>query len=145
MKTILLVEDDVQLARTCVKILERAGYTVLAEEAGDAGVATFAQKPVDLVVVDMFLPGTMDGYEVIDACRRIRPGIPILGVSGGGGFSDAHHLLRGARELGAMVTLPKPFSASELTEIVGRIFEVADNDPKKRRGFFDVIRRPKNK
>jgi Na+/H+-translocating membrane pyrophosphatase len=57
---------------------------------------------VDLLVVDMFLPGK-DGYEVIDACRRLRPSVPILGISGGeAGVADAHDLLRGARELGAM-------------------------------------------
>jgi DNA-binding response OmpR family regulator len=143
MKTILLVEDDKPLSNACAQILTRAGYSVITADNGDMAVATFQLTPVDLLVVDMFLPGK-DGYEVIDACRRIRPTVPILGMSGGGGFAEPYGLLHGARELGAMVTIAKPFAQSELLQVVELILQQGPK-PKERWSIFDLLRRPKAK
>jgi DNA-binding response OmpR family regulator len=143
MKTILLVEDDDQLARACTEILKRAGYSVVRADDGDMAVATFELTSVDLMIVDMFLPGK-DGYEVIDACRRIKPGIPIVGVSGGGDVTDPDSLLKGARELGAMVTIAKPFSERELLHVIDHILR-SPPKPRERWSVIDLLRRPKSK
>jgi DNA-binding response OmpR family regulator len=143
MKTILLVEDDRSLAHACILVLTRAGYSVVTTTNGDEAVRLFEQTPFELLIVDMFLPGK-DGYEVIDACRRLRPTVPILGVSGGGGFTDAQGLLHGARELGAIVTIAKPFTPEELVQVVDQIVQ---NGVKAspRRSISDLFRWPKGK
>ena len=67
--TIILVEDDVELAELTKERLEREGYRVLHEENGEvARDLILSQKP-DLVLLDLMLPG-MDGFEV---CRQVRP------------------------------------------------------------------------
>lgn len=144
MKTILLVEDDLPLSEACRQILTRAGYAVTTAGDGDAGVATFAQARFDLLIVDMFLPGGRDGYEVIDACRQLDPTVPILGVSGGGGFAEPNQLLRGARELGAIVTISKPFSADDLLGVVDQILG-PDESVSKYRGLIERFRKLREK
>jgi CheY-like chemotaxis protein len=157
MKTILLVEDDPAQSRVYSLVLKAAGYTVITADNGDSAVATLALTPVDLMICDMFLPGR-DGYEVIDACRRLKPGLPILGMSGGAEGADARGLLSGARELGAMVTMTKPFSDGELINVVDEIFRRNQQQPpsqtptpppapkeKERWSVLDLLRRPKGK
>lgn len=143
MKTILLAEDDEQLARSCAEILRRAGYTVITVDDGDAAVTTFAASSVDLLVVDMFLPGK-DGFEIIDACKQIRPDVPIIGISGGGGVTAPDSLLRDARELGALVTITKPFSQSDLLSVVNHILHPGPKPPGRWR-MLNLIRRSKGK
>lgn len=141
MQTILLVEDDEQLSHACARILTRAGYGVITAGNGDTAVEMFKQTQIDLLVADMFLPGK-DGYEVIDACRRIRPNLPIVGISDGGGVSDPRSLLQGARELGAMVTIAKPFSDVELLSVVDQVLRPTPKG-KDRWNVLDLIRKPK--
>jgi DNA-binding response OmpR family regulator len=143
MKTILLVEDDQRLAEACVRILTRAGYSVIRADDGDMALATLQLTPVDLLIVDMFLPGK-DGYEVIDACKRIQPSLPIVGMSGGGDVTDAPSLLQGARELGATVTLVKPFAEKELLHVVEHILR-AEPKARERWNVLDLIRKPRGK
>lgn len=144
MKTILLVEDDIAIAKACVQILSEAGYAVNAVSNGDTAVEYLEQKPpVDLLIVDMFIPGK-DGYEVIDASRRLQPSLPIIGISGGGDVTDPHSLLNGARELGALVTLAKPFSGHELLQVVDQVFHRAQKT-KERWSVFDLLRRSRSK
>lgn len=75
-ETIILVEDDQELAALTRERLEREGYGVLHEENGDAAAARILADRPDLVVLDLMLPG-IDGFDV---CRRVRPAYagPIL-------------------------------------------------------------------
>jgi CheY-like chemotaxis protein len=119
MSLVLIVEDDEQLARACVQILERAGYRVAVAHDGVDAIRLLKSLAIDLLLVDMFLP-TRDGFEVLAACRLVRPGIPILAVSGGGGVSEPGAVLADAKRLGAAGAIAKPFSESELLDGVAR-------------------------
>ena len=68
MQAILLVEDELELARVVVRELSGAGYRVEHVANGETALARFAQEPPDLVILDWMLPG-VDGLEVL---RRIR-------------------------------------------------------------------------
>jgi len=67
--TIILVEDDIELAELTKERLEREGFRVLHEENGEIARDLILNEKPDLVVLDLMLPG-MDGFEV---CRHVRP------------------------------------------------------------------------
>ena len=76
MQTIVLVEDDLELAELTKERLEREGFSVRHEENGESGRDAIIDSQPDLVVLDIMLPG-IDGFEV---CKQVRPGYagPIL-------------------------------------------------------------------
>ncbi len=69
MQTIVLVEDDLELAELTKERLEREGFSVQHEENGEAGRDAIVDAQPDLVVLDIMLPG-IDGFEV---CCQVRP------------------------------------------------------------------------
>jgi DNA-binding response OmpR family regulator len=109
---LLLIEDDVRLARMVAGVLRQNGFT--CEHAADAraGEAAFHQRAFDLILLDLMLPDA-DG---LDLCKRLRADIeggadtPIIMVTARGEFVDRVIGL----ELGADDYLPKPFESREL-------------------------------
>jgi DNA-binding response OmpR family regulator len=108
METILLVEDEGELARVIARELEVAGYRVLRAADGLEGLQLHAERQPDLVILDWMLPG-LDGLEVL---RRIRQGsaVPVLMLTARGEEMDRVVGL----EVGADDYLTKPFSMREL-------------------------------
>jgi len=108
MSKILIVEDEVSIAELEKDYLELSGFDVTIEVTGDAGLKTALSQPVNLVILDLMLPG-LDGFEV---CKRIREekNIPIIMVSAKKEDIDK---IRGLG-LGADDYMTKPFSPSEL-------------------------------
>jgi two-component system, OmpR family, KDP operon response regulator KdpE len=107
--TILVVEDEPQLVRLLRAILEAGGYRVIAVPDGERAIEAVALEAPDLVMLDLLLPGAMDGYVV---CSRIRSFsmIPIIMVTA---RAREEEKLRGF-EAGADDYITKPFSAKEL-------------------------------
>ena len=109
---LLMIEDDARLATMVGEYLKQSGYGVAHAGDGETGLAMLQDAPVDLVVLDLMLPG-IDGLEV---CRRIRaqPGeaarVPVLMLTAKGDPMDRIIGL----ELGADDYLPKPFEPREL-------------------------------
>ena len=66
--TVLVIDDDGATQDLLALLLGSAGYTLLRADSGEAGLALLDQAPVDLVVLDLRLPG-LDGFDV---CVRIR-------------------------------------------------------------------------
>ena len=109
----ILVVDDEQSIRTIVEYaLKDAGFDVVTAARGDDALAAMERDTVDLVVLDVMLPG-MDGLEV---CRRIRAerNVPIIMLSARGEELDKVLGL----ELGADDYVTKPFSPRELVSRV---------------------------
>ena len=109
---ILVVEDE-QSIRTIVEYaLRDAGFSVVTAARGDDALGVVDREPVDLVVLDLMLPG-LDGLEV---CKRIRAerNIPIIMLSARGEELDKVLGL----ELGADDYVTKPFSPRELVSRV---------------------------
>jgi len=77
---ILCVDDEMIGLRVRKVLLERAGYRVLTAQDGAAGLQLFSSEAVDAVVLDYSMPG-MNGGEVADQMRRIKPDVPILLLS----------------------------------------------------------------
>jgi CheY-like chemotaxis protein len=110
--TILLVDDDTTVRSLVRRILEDAGYTVI--EAASGGVALPVLEDtsahVDLMITDIVMPG-MSGAELAVRAGALRPGLPVLLISG---FAD------GAEVAGAAF-LAKPFSPAELKRVVAAL------------------------
>jgi CheY-like chemotaxis protein len=81
--TILVVEDEILLSDMVTEELEEAGYQVLSAFTGEEAL-TYLSGPdaIDLLFTDIRLPGGMDGWRVAEAARRLRPGLPVIYVTG---------------------------------------------------------------
>jgi two-component system cell cycle sensor histidine kinase/response regulator CckA len=113
--TVLLVEDERPLRSAAQRVLEAAGYTVIAAEDGFQGIAaaeTFAGT-IDLLVTDIVLPG-ISGPEIAGRLQQRRPRMQVLYVSG---YPDEDVARRGLLDPD-MPLLEKPFSAKALVDTV---------------------------
>ncbi len=108
MSKILIIEDDTAIAELEKDYLEINGYTVIIEQDGSAGAARALDEDLDLIILDLMLPG-MDGFEICKLIRDTRD-TPILIVSA---KKDDIDKIRGLG-LGADDYITKPFSPSEL-------------------------------
>jgi two-component system alkaline phosphatase synthesis response regulator PhoP len=108
MKTILVVDDEPQIAQIAKDYLQHAGYAVITAGDGSEALALARERRPDLVVLDLGLP-TLDG---LDVARRLRSdrSIPIIMLTARVEESDR---LKGL-ELGADDYITKPFSPREL-------------------------------
>jgi DNA-binding response OmpR family regulator len=116
----LIVDDESNLRHTVGYNLRREGYDVLEAADGEAALAAAGARSLDLVVLDLMLPG-IDGLEV---CRRLRERgpVPILILTARGDEIDRVVGL----ELGADDYLAKPFSMRELLARVKAILRRAE-------------------
>ncbi len=106
--TVLVVEDEAEIAGLVRRYLEREGFRVEVASDGASAVHRFVNLRPDVVVLDLMLPGT-DGWEV---CRRIRERsrCPVVMLTARDGVEDRVQGL----ELGADDYVTKPFSPREL-------------------------------
>jgi DNA-binding response OmpR family regulator len=105
--TILLVDDEDSVQKLLTYPLERDGFEVVAARDGEEALARFAERPYDLVVLDLMLP-KLDGLEV---CKRLRASssVPIIMLTA---RDDELDKVLGL-ELGADDYITKPFSIRE--------------------------------
>jgi putative two-component system response regulator len=115
MTKILLTEDDSLLLEVMTSILESEGYKVFPAVNGKQAFDLFISAQPDLVVSDIMMP-VMDGYELLEAIRRLPAGItiPFLFLSARAERTDVTR----ARSLGVDDYLFKPFDAPELVSAV---------------------------
>ena len=106
---ILLVEDEINLARPLHFNLEQEGYRVRATPSGKEALQWLLSEPFDLIILDIMIE-EMDGFEVARRVRRQDQKLPILMLTARTAEADRIHGL----ELGADDYLIKPFAFSEL-------------------------------
>ena len=120
-RRVLVVEDDEAIRLGLVDALAAAGYDVLEAPDGDSGLERALADPVDLVVLDLMLPGR-GGLEVLQEVRSARPILPIIILTALGAEDDR---VKGLR-LGADDYVVKPFS---LRELLARVEAVLRRGP----------------
>ena len=120
MTTILIVEDEESLAEPLAYLLQKEGFTTVIAPDGTSALEEFAAQPVDLVLLDLMLPG-MSGTDV---CKKLRADsdVPIIMVTARDSEIDKVVGL----ELGADDYVTKPYSTREL---VARIRAVLRRGP----------------
>ena len=117
----VVLADDHTLVRAGVRrILEsQPGFTVVAEVAdGDAALATLAERPADVLVLDLSMPGR-DGFEVLRHARQVRPDLRVLVLSMHAG---AEYVQRAVRE-GADGYLLKDSAVQDLVAGIRSVME----------------------
>jgi len=113
---ILVVEDDVELARQIASALTEAGHDPTVVHDGERGLVKTKATPFDLIVLDIILPG-MDGFEVLRHLRAQHLASRVLMLTARGEVKDRVTGL----QLGADDYLPKPFAMGELVARVNAL------------------------
>ena len=111
-ETVLVVDDEATVRMLVTEVLAELGYQTLEAEDGAAGLRILRSGArIDLLVTDVGLPGGMNGRQVADAARALRPGLKVLFITG---YAETAVLSHGHLEPG-MHVLVKPFAMEALT------------------------------
>jgi DNA-binding NtrC family response regulator len=115
MSKILIIEDEASIRRVLVKILteENAEYEVFEAEDGLIGTEMIKNSEFDLVLCDIKMP-KMDGVEVLEAVKKIKPEIPMVMISGHGDLDTAVNTMR----LGSFYYITKPPDLNRLLNTI---------------------------
>lgn len=141
-RTILLVEDDAAIRRGVADALGFEGYKVLQASEGLAGMKLALESELDLILLDVVLPGAT-GIEILTAVRRARPTAPIIMLTAMGDETDRVQGLK----LGADDYIVKPFSIRELLARIAAVLRRSAERPTDVKaldlpgGTADLIRR----
>ncbi len=108
-RSVLIIEDDPRIRRAVRMSLQREGLDVTEAGSGEEGLERLAERPFDVILLDLMLPGR-DGFET---CREIRrtSNTPVIMVTA---RADSHDVVAGL-EAGADDYVSKPFVAKELS------------------------------
>ena len=118
MAKILVVEDEPEIRILVKTILEKAGYSVVEAEDGEAALRLVNEEEPDLVLLDVMIPG-IEGWEV---CRRIRENeatrrLPIIMVT----VRTTDEDIQRSVECGANAHINKPFDQRELLDTIKKL------------------------
>ncbi len=106
---ILVMEDDLSVAKGLEMVLSEEGYTVNLAGTGELALEAFKQKRFDLLVADLRLPD-IDGMEVIKQVKEAKPETEVIVITGYGTTATAVE----AMKLGVHDFLPKPFTEDQI-------------------------------
>ncbi|MEX0908724.1 MAG: sigma-54 dependent transcriptional regulator [Gemmatimonadaceae bacterium] len=106
MPSVLIVDDEPNIRRMVSALLSAEGYDVREAEDGTAGLAAAGQEEPDVVLLDLLMPGALDGMATLTKLRETHPDIPVVMMSGRAGLGDAVRATR----LGAFNFLEKPLT-----------------------------------
>ena len=111
-EVLLVVEDQEEVREITVALLEDLGYRVLQAENGRQALAILEAEgaAIDLIFTDIVMPGGMDGIDLSQAARAMRPGIPVLLSTG---YAEAA-VLRDGEVKAASNLITKPYHRAEL-------------------------------
>jgi DNA-binding NtrC family response regulator len=111
---ILVIDDDPEVVELLTSYLREEGYGVSGALTIDEGIKFVTLSRPELVLLDILLPGGMNGIEVLKRIRSIDPTIKVIMVTG----SRDPLLAREALELGALAYVDKPFDFAYLKRVV---------------------------
>jgi CheY-like chemotaxis protein len=111
-ETVLVIDDEPAIRNLIVEVLQDLGYITLDAADGASGLQVLQSNPqIDLLITDVGLPGGINGRQVADAGRSLRPGLKVLFITG-----YAHNATAWEEQLEpGMHLLTKPFTMDELT------------------------------
>lgn len=117
-KTILVVEDDPTVGESIRLLLKKRGYEIILASNGKEALQLFRQEMVDLVITDLVMP-KMDGIELLEAVKTIRPETEVIVISAQGTIEKAVM----AMKLGAFDFIEKPINPKVIALVVERALE----------------------
>jgi PAS domain S-box-containing protein len=111
--TVLLVEDNPDVAEVSTSLLEQLGYTVRRVANAEAALDEIERNGIDLVFSDIVMPGKMDGLSLARQLKTLRPQLPILLATG---YSEAALNVRGDFPI-----LRKPYEIHQLSQAIAKL------------------------
>lgn len=114
---VLLVEDDASVRQTCLRVLQRMGFSVQAAPDGPSALRMAGSMDrLDLLITDVIMPGGMSGQDLASTIRSGRPDLPVVFMSG-------YHadMLDMVSQRDDFHLLQKPFTFAALQDLVNRI------------------------
>ena len=119
-ETILVIDDEAILRMLMTDVLGEAGYQVLTAGDRPSGLKIIQSNArIDLLITDVGLPGGMNGRQVADAARTLRPGLKVLFNKG---YAETAVIGNGHLDPG-MEVITKPFEIASLGSKVREILE----------------------
>ncbi len=119
MAKILVVDDEPDMIWAISNVLLSENHSVVSVNSGEEALAKVKDNSIDLVLLDFRLPG-MDGIQILEQIKRLRPELPVIMVTGYGGVEEAVQSIK----LGAAHYLSKPFDNDQLVEAVSKALEM---------------------
>jgi CheY-like chemotaxis protein len=119
MSTVLVLDDEERYRAHLRICLERQGFTTLVADTVETARKLMQENPIDLIVVDIRLPGAVDGLAFADWARERNRDLSIVVITG---YSSPEYEAH-SRELGAAAYLEKPFDPKDLETHVQRELE----------------------
>ena len=119
---IMVVDDMPEQIEIATKMLSKLGYRVTAASSGEEAVTFIAENSVDLVVLDMIMPGGMDGLETYKRIVELKPGQKVIIASG---FSESDRVVA-LQKLGAGAYIQKPYTLERFGVAVRRELDRVD-------------------
>jgi len=117
-ETVLVVDDEPTVRMLIVDALQELGYACAEAADGPAGLRLLQSNArFDLLITDVGLPGGLNGRQVADAARALRPGLKVMFITG---YAENAALNHGHIQPG-MEVLTKPFAVSDLAARVDRM------------------------
>lgn len=120
MATILIVDDEPNIRRMVGALLSAEGYEVREAASGRQAIAKAAEDEPDAVMMDLMMPGELDGMAALAKLRVEHPELAVIMMSGRAGLSDAVN----ATKLGAVNFLEKPLTPEGVLFAIGAALEL---------------------
>ncbi len=122
---ILIIDDEASICESLQDILQDEGYNAVTASNGEAGIRCVASEQIDLVFLDILMPGSFDGLETLRRIKQISPDTEVIMITGHGTFELALE----AGSMGALDFLGKPLS---LNTILNKVKEVVQKIERRR-------------
>jgi two-component system nitrogen regulation response regulator NtrX len=119
---ILIVDDEADIRSAVGGILQDEGYSTREAASGEQALEQVKARAPSAVILDIWLEGSrLDGLQVLAAIKAMRPGVPVVMISGHGTIATAVDAIK----QGAYDFIEKPFQADRLLLVLGRALEAA--------------------
>ena len=119
MPRILIIDDDADIRRLLKGALEKNQHEIFEAANGVEGIRRWREANPDLVITDLVMPGK-DGLDTLFEMVSVDPRVKVIAMTGGN-WREAVDRLHDARLFGAVRTVAKPFTLSEMLRVVGEV------------------------
>lgn len=119
MAKILVVDDEADMIWAITNVLLTQNHSVISVSSGEDAIQKVRETALDLVLLDYRLPG-MDGVQILENIKQIKPELPVIMVTGYGGIEEAVQAIK----LGAAHYLAKPFDNDHLIEVTNKALQL---------------------